>query len=318
MDIWRVGIVGFGNLGQAAEGSLKQQPDMCLAGVFSRRQLSHPHYMPMGLLEEGQAEADILLLCGGSAKDLPEQTPRFAQRYNVVDSFDTHAAMQPHFEATHAAALRGGKLAVFAAGWDPGLFSLMRCLFEAVLPQGTSATFWGPGISQGHSDALRRLPGVKDARQYTLPGEEALEAARAGKPVAPTQAHRRLCYVVPEEGVHLQQLEHSIQTLPHYFAGYETQVVFVSQEELQQQHSGMPHAGHVLRHGSTHNAQEHQLEFSLKLGNNPAFTASVLVACARAACRLHQQGATGAYSLLDIPVGLLSPSSAKELRQKVI
>jgi len=318
MKTWRVGIVGFGNLGQAAEGSLRQQADMRLAGVFSRRQLSHPHFMPMGMLDEGQAEVDILLLCGGSAKDLPEQTPHFAQRYNVVDSFDTHAAMQRHFEATHEAALRGGKLAVFAAGWDPGLFSVMRCLFEAVLPQGQSASFWGPGISQGHSDALRQLPGVKDARQYTLPSEEALGAARFGKPVVPMQAHKRLCYVVPQEGADLKQLEHAIQTLPHYFAGYETQVVFVSQEELQQKHSGMPHAGHVVRHGSTHPMHEHQLEFSLKLGNNPAFTASVLVACARAACRLHQQGRTGAYSLLDIPVGMLSFQSPEELREKLI
>jgi len=318
MKTWRVGIVGFGNLGQAAERSLKQQPDMRLAGVFSRRRISHPNYMPIALLDEGQAEVDILLLCGSSAKDLPEQTPHFAKRYNVVDSFDTHAAMQRHFEATHEAALRANKVAVFAAGWDPGLFSLMRCLFEAVLPQGQSASFWGPGISQGHSDALRQLPGVKDARQYTLPAKEALEAARAGKPVAQTQAHKRLCYVVPEEGADLKQLEHAIQTLPHYFAGYETQVVFISQEELLQKHASMPHAGHVVRHGLTQEAHAHQLEFSLKLADNPAFTASVLVACARAACRLHQQGATGAYSLLDIPVGLLSSRSPAELRQRLV
>jgi diaminopimelate dehydrogenase len=272
--------------------------------------------MPIHRVEEGEAEADILLLCGSSAKDLPKQTPHFAGRYNVVDSFDTHALMQQHFEAVHAAALRGGKVAVFAAGWDPGLFSVMRCMFEALLPQGKSATFWGPGISQGHSDALRQLPGVKDARQYTLPGEEALGAAREGKPFA--QAHRRLCYVVPEEGANLKQLEHTIQTLPHYFAGYETQVVFIRQEELQQKHSGMPHAGHVVRHGLTHDAHKHQLEFSLKLESNPAFTAGVLVACARAASRLHQQGAAGAFSLLDIPLGLLSFHSPSELRQRVV
>jgi len=318
MNTLRVGIVGFGNLGQAALASLKQQPDMCLAGIFSRRQLSHPNHMPMHVLDAGEVEADILLLCGSSAKDLPQQTPHFAERYNVVDSFDTHAVMQQHFEATHAAALRGSKVAVFAAGWDPGLFSLMRCLFEAVLPQGQSASFWGPGISQGHSDALRHLPGVKDARQYTLPSKEALEAARAGKTVVATQAHRRLCYVVPEEGANLKQLEHSIQTLPHYFAGYETQVVFVSQEELLQKHAAMPQAGHVVRHGLTQEAHAHQLEFSLKLADNPAFTASVLVACARAAFRLHQQGAAGAYSLLDIPVGLLSSQPSEELRKRLI
>ncbi|MCL2011382.1 MAG: diaminopimelate dehydrogenase [Cystobacterineae bacterium] len=316
MKTLRVGIVGFGNLGQAAENSLKQQPDMCLAGVFSRRKLSHPSYMPIAVLDEGRVEVDVLLLCGGSAKDLPKQTPHFAGQHNVVDSFDTHAAMQQHFEAAHAAATRGGKVAILAAGWDPGVFSVMRCLFEATLPQGNSASFWGPGISQGHSDALRQLPGVKDARQYTLPDEAALNAARSGKPVA--KAHKRLCYVVPEEGANLQQLEHSIQTLPHYFAGYETQVVFVSQEELLQKHAGMPHAGHVVRHGSTQDAHAHLLEFSLKLENNPAFTASVLVACARAACRLHQQGATGAYSLLDIPLGLLSPQTPQELRQRIV
>jgi diaminopimelate dehydrogenase len=316
MKTLRVGIVGFGNLGQAAEASLKQQTDMCLAGVFSRRKISHPQYMPLGALDENHVELDVLLLCGSSAKDLPQQSPHFAQRYNVVDSFDTHAGMQQHFEAAHAAASRAGKVAVLAAGWDPGLFSIMRCLFEAALPQGQSATFWGPGLSQGHSDALRQLPGVKDARQYTLPSEEALGAARSGKPFA--QAHKRLCYVVPEEGAHLEQLEHSIQNLPHYFAGYETQVVFVSQEELLQKHAGMPHAGHVLRHGSTQDAHEHLLEFSLKLGNNPAFTSSVLVASARAACRLHQQGASGAYGLLDIPLGMLSPHSPAELRRRLV
>ena len=318
MNALRVGIVGFGNLGQAALASLKQQPDMALAGIFSRRHISHPDYRPIGMLDEGKVEADILLLCGSSAKDLPQQTPHFAERYNVVDSFDTHAVMQPHFEATHDAALRGGKVAVFAAGWDPGLFSLMRCLFEAVLPKGQSASFWGPGISQGHSDALRHLPGVKDARQYTLPSEEALAAARTGQAVVATQAHRRLCYVVPEAGADLKQLAHSIQTLPHYFAGYETQVVFISQEELSQKHAAMPQAGHVVRHGLTHEGHAHQLEFSLKLADNPAFTASVLTACARAAFRLHQQGAAGAHSLLDIPVGLLSSQSPQALRERLI
>ncbi|MCL2178767.1 MAG: diaminopimelate dehydrogenase [Proteobacteria bacterium] len=316
MEPLRVGIVGFGNLGKAVETSLLQQPDMTLAGVFSRRQIPHPQYRPIHTLDEKQVEVDVLLLCGGSAKDLPLQTPHLAQRYNVVDSFDTHALMRQHFEATHRAASHGRKVALLAAGWDPGLFSMMRCLFESVLPNGQSASFWGPGISQGHSDALRQLPGVKDARQYTLPNEEALSAAREGKPVS--KAHQRLCYVVPEEGAHLEQLVHSIKTLPYYFAGYETQVVFISQEELLEKHAEMPQAGHVIRKGSTQDAREHLLEFSLKLSNNPAFTASVLTACARATCRLHQQGATGAYTLLDIPLASLSPSSPEELRQRLV
>ncbi|MCL2626751.1 MAG: diaminopimelate dehydrogenase [Cystobacterineae bacterium] len=311
-----VGIVGFGNLGKAAEASLLQQTDMTLAGVFSRRQIAHPLYRPMHVLEEGQAGLDALLLCGGSAKDLPQQTPHLAQYHNVVDSFDTHALMQQHFEATHKAAAQAGKVAILAAGWDPGLFSMMRCLFESVLPQGRGASFWGPGISQGHSDALRQLPGVKDARQYTLPNEEALKAARAGKPVE--KAHKRLCYVVPEEGADLEGLVHSIQTLPHYFAGYETQVVFISQEELLKKHSPMPQAGHVIRKGATQDAHEHLMEFSLQLSDNPAFTANVLVACARAACRLHQQGAKGAYTLLDIPLSMLSSSTPAELRQRLV
>ena len=318
MERLRVGILGFGNLGRGAAAAVSQSPDMALAGIFTRRppeqvaaEAGGMPVCPAALLEEGGPPVDVLLLCGGSAGDLPRQSPRYAGRLHIVDSFDTHARAPEHFAAVDAAARRGGRAAVICAGWDPGLFSVLRALALAALPRGESHTFWGEGVSQGHSEAVRRLPGVLDARAYTVPVPAALEAARAGEgaELTPGSMHRRVCYVALEEGAEPEAVRQAIVTMPHYFADYDTTVRFVTREELARDHSGLPHGGLVLRTGRTGRGEAHRagLEFRLRLDSNPEFTGGVLAACARAAWRLGQAGEYGCKTLLDIPPALLLP-----------
>lgn len=318
MEQLRIGILGFGNLGRGAAAAVSQSPDMALAGIFTRRppeqvaaEAGGMPVCPAALLEEGGPPVDVLLLCGGSAGDLPWQSPRYAGRFHVVDSFDTHARAPEHFAAVDAAARRGSRAAVICAGWDPGLFSILRALALAVLPRGESHTFWGEGVSQGHSEAVRRLPGVLDARAYTVPVPAALEAARAGEgaELTPGSMHRRVCCVALEEGAEPEAVRRAIVTMPHYFADYDTTVRFVTPEELARDHSGLPHGGLVLRTGRTGRGEAHRagLEFRLRLDSNPEFTGGVLAACARAAWRLGQAGEYGCKTLLDIPPALLLP-----------
>lgn len=320
----RIGITGYGNLGKGAEIAVNQNPDMELAAVFSRRKLSGTKSgVPVILLEEAEKysdKIDVMLLCGGSATDLVEQGPRLSRVFNTVDSFDTHAKIPDYFTAMDAAAKSAGKVATISIGWDPGLFSLSRLLGGAVLPQGKDYTFWGKGVSQGHSDAIRRIPGVKDAKQYTVPKQEMLEAVRLGQeaPGAANETHSRECYVVAEPGADLALIESAIKTMPHYFAGYETTVTFISEAEFHAQHAGIPHGGVVFRTGQTSPGVGHVVEFSLALDSNPEFTASVLTAYARATYRLSRQGATGAHTIFDIPPGYLLPQTPEELRKMLL
>ena len=318
MERLRVGILGFGNLGRGAAAAVSQSPDMVLSGVFTRRPpelvAAEAGGMPVysaALLEEGGPPVDVLLLCGGSAGDLPRQSPRYAGRFHIVDSFDTHALAAEHLAAVDDAARRGGRAAVICAGWDPGLFSVLRALALALLPRGESRTFWGEGVSQGHSEAVRRLPGVLDARAYTVPIPAALEAARAGagEDLTPGRMHRRVCYVAAEEEAEREAIRRAIVTMPHYFADYDTTVHFVTQEELTRVHGGLPHGGLVLRTGHTGRGEAHRasLELRLRLDSNPEFTGGVLAACARAAWRLGRAGEFGCKTLLDIPPALLLP-----------
>ena len=318
MEQLRIGILGFGNLGRGAAAAVSQSPDMALAGIFTRRppeqvaaEAGGMPVCPAALLEEGGPPVDVLLLCGGSAGDLPRQRPPYARRFHVVDSFDTHARAPEHFAAVDAAARRGGRAAVICAGWDPGLFSVLRALALAALPRGESHTFWGEGVSQGHSEAIRRLPGVLDARAYTVPIPAALEAARAGEgaELTPGLMHRRVCCVALEEGAEPEAVRRAIVTMPHYFADYDTTVRFVTPEELARDHSGLPHGGLVLRTGRTGRGEAHRagLGVRLRLDSNPEFTGGVLAACARAAWRLGQAGEYGCKTLLDIPPALLLP-----------
>ena len=329
MEPIRIGIVGYGNLGRGVECALRQTPDLVLAGVFTRREPASLSLLtpgvpvrPLAALDDLEQDLDVLILCGGSAMDLPVQTPAYAGRFHLVDSFDTHARIPAHFAAVDAAARSGGKAAIISAGWDPGLFSLVRTLAGAILPCGETETFWGPGISQGHSDAIRRIPGVRDARQYTLPIPEALESVRTGQgqALSPRQTHTRSCFVVPEEGADLADIEHAIVTMPDYFAGYDTTVCFLTQDELNREHSGLPHGGTVLRSGQTGWSGEHRalLEFRLTLDSNPEFTACVLAAFARAAFRLGQAGQSGCKTILDLPPALLSPLTPEALRKTLL
>ena len=329
MDQIRIGIVGYGNLGRGVEYALRQNPDMALVGVFTRRPPSSltlqtpgvPVY-PLDALDGMEGAVDVLLLCGGSAADLPEQSPRYAGRFHLVDSFDTHAKIPEHFAAVDAAAKEGGTLALISAGWDPGLFSLNRVYASAVLPQGETYTFWGKGVSQGHSDAIRRIAGVKDARQYTIPVESALEAIRSGETPELTtrQKHTRECFVVAGEGADKAAIEKEIVTMPNYFADYDTTVHFISQEEMERDHRSLPHGGFVIRSGKTGWDLEHNhvIEYSLKLDSNPEFTSSVIVACARAAYRMKQEGMTGCKTILDLPPAYLSSKSGEELRKELL
>ena len=323
----KIAVLGYGNLGRGVELAARNSKDLELSAVFSRRNPSEvkTYGAPVFSADEilaHKGEFDVLVLCGGSATDLPTQTPEFAQSFNVVDSFDTHAKIEEHFAAVDAAAKAGGNVGVIAVGWDPGLFSLNRLFGESVLQNGSSYTFWGKGVSQGHSDAIRRIEGVVDARQYTVPIESALERVRAGEnpKLSTREKHLRECYVVAQDGADKARIEQEIKTMPNYFADHDTSVHFVSLETLKKEHGGIPHGGFVLRSGATGERGEnkHLIEFSLKLDSNPEFTASVLVAYARAAYRLAKRGERGAFSVFDIAPALLSPKSAEELRREIL
>ncbi|MDO4325691.1 MAG: diaminopimelate dehydrogenase [bacterium] len=325
----RVGILGYGNLGRGIECAIKQNPDMELAAVFTRRNPEKVHILTEGVpvykAEDAIAkkdEIDVMILCGGSATDLPQQTPKFAEYFNVVDSFDTHAKVPEHFANVDEAAKKSGHIAMISVGWDPGMFSLNRVYGSAILPEGESYTFWGKGVSQGHSDAIRRIAGVKDARQYTIPVDSALRAVRSGSQpeLSTRQKHTRECFVVAEEGADTARIEEEIKTMPNYFADYDTTVHFISEEELMRDHAGIPHGGFVFRSGATgwNKENKHVVEYSLKLDSNPEFTSSVLVAFARAAYRMHQEGMTGCKTVFDVAPAYLSPLSAEELRKNLL
>lgn len=324
----RVAILGYGNLGRGVEAAMPYNPDLELTGVYTRRDprtvrtlTQVPVYHVDDLMSK-QQEIDVLILCGGSATDLPVQSPEFAKYFNIVDSFDNHSKIPEHFAAVDARAAEGGKTAVISAGWDPGLFSLQRLLGNCVLPQGSDYTFWGKGVSQGHSDAIRRIEGVKDARQYTIPVDNALERVRAGEnpELTAREKHTRECFVVAEEGADLARIEHEIKTMPAYFEPYDTTVHFITQEELARDHSGLPHGGFVLRSGVTGLAGEtkQMIEYKLTLGSNPEFTSSVLVACARAAVRMDKAGMHGCKTIFDVPPAWLSAMSAEEIRKTLL
>lgn len=320
----RIGIVGYGNLGKGAELAISQNPDMELVAVFSRRRLegsaSGAPFVPFDEIEKYAGKVDVMILCGGSATELLEQGPLVAQWFNTVNSFDTHAKIPEHFEQMDAVAKAAGTAALISVGWDPGLFSLMRLLGNSVLPAGTDNTFWGAGVSQGHSDAIRRIPGVKQAKQYTIPKEKYIQAVRSGQAVnlPGNELHLRDCYVVPESGADLAAIETAIKEMPNYFVGYETTVSFISEEDYNSKHSGIPHGGFVFRNGETQTGVRQRMEFAVQLDSNPEFTASILVAYARAVCRLSRHGGKGAYTVFDIPFGWLSVKSASELRKEML
>ena len=324
---YRIGILGYGNLGRGVELAVRQNPDMELVAIYTRRDPGSIHpategvpVRPVEALDAGTEDIDVLVLCGGSATDLPKQTPAYARLYNVVDSFDNHAHIPEHFAAVDAAAKESGHVALISCGWDPGLFSLNRLIGNCVLPEGSDYTFWGTGVSQGHSDAVRRIEGVADAKQYTVPVPEALEAARSGScpELTTRQKHTRECYVVLEEGADAAAVEEQIKTMPDYFADYDTTVNFISAEEMAAKHSGLPHGGFVLRTGTSAAGNKAVIEFSLKLESNPEFTSSVLVACARAVGRLAAEGAAGCKAMFDVPPAYLSPLSGEELRAHLL
>ncbi|GIP40156.1 diaminopimelate dehydrogenase [Paenibacillus sp. J31TS4] len=320
----QVGIVGYGNLGRGVEQAIRQNPDMELAGIFTRRQPDHvssgSKLIHLSEIESYIGKIDVMILCGGSATDLPEQGPQLAAMFHTVDSFDRHAKIPEYFEAVDAAAKKSGHASVISTGWDPGLFSLNRLLAEAVLPEGKEYTFWGKGVSQGHSDAIRRIAGVKNAVQYTIPIEEAVNQVRGGQDpdLATRDKHLRDCYVVAEPGEDLARIEQEIKTMPNYFADYETTVTFISEEELKDKHGLMPHGGVVLRSGRTGQATKQIVEFSLKLESNPEFTGSVLVAYARAIVKFAKEGFSGAKTPFDIPLGYLSHKSPEQLRRELL
>lgn len=324
----RIGIAGYGNLGRGVESALAAAEDMELVGVFTRRSpetMKTKTGVPVYVMDSAKAMADqidIMVLCGGSANDLPKQTAELAQDFNVIDSFDTHAKIPEHFAAVDAACKKSGKIGVISVGWDPGMFSLSRLYGQAILPEGHDYTFWGKGVSQGHSDAIRRIPGVQDARQYTIPVDAALESVRRGENPSLTtrEKHTRECFVVAEEGADKAAIEKAIVTMPNYFADYDTTVHFISQEELDRDHAGIPHGGMVFRTGTTglHGENKHVIEYKLTLDSNPEFTASVLVAFARAAYRLYKEGQTGCKTVLDIPPAYLHPETGEALRAKLL
>lgn len=327
MNKIRIGIIGYGNIGKGVEAAIKQNPDLEMAGVFTRRDPSslkinteNGKVYAMSDLPLHKDDIDVCIICGGSATDLPKQTPELAKMFNVVDSFDTHAKIPEHFANVDKAAKESGHVGIIAIGWDPGMFSLNRLYGNVILPDGHDYTFWGRGVSQGHSDAIRRVEGVQDARQYTVPVEAAVEAVRNGEnpELTTRQKHLRECYVVAKEGADLQKIEHDIKTMPNYFAEYDTTVTFISQEELDKNHKGIPHGGFVIRSGVTGEGNKHIIEYSLKLDSNPEFTSSVLVAYARAAKRLADEGATGCKTIFDIAPAYLSPCSGEDLRKNLL
>ena len=325
----KIAIYGYGNLGRGVELAVRQNPDVELVGVFTRRPPETVSTLTEGLgvyradaLSDFKDKIDVVIICAGSATDLPEMTPSLAAEFNVVDSFDTHAAIPSHFSAVDNSARRSGRLALISSGWDPGLFSIARLYASAALPDGADYTFWGRGVSQGHSDAIRRIDGVLDARQYTVPIETALEAVRSGEnpTLSAGEKHLRECYVVAREGADLARIEREIKTMPNYFADYNTTVTFVTAEQLKLEHSGMPHGGRVIRTGKTGRAGENsqRIEFSLSLDSNPEFTGSMLVASARAVYRMNKRGAVGAITLFDVAPSDLSILSPEQLRKKML
>lgn len=325
----RVGIVGYGNLGRGVEAAVRQNEDMELVGVFTGRnpekiklETDNVRVYSVNELENFQNGIDVVVLCGGSATDLPEKTPLVAGKFNVVDSFDTHAKIPEHFEKVDSEAKKGKKAALISVGWDPGIFSLNRLYARSILPEGKDYTFWGRGVSQGHSDAIRRIEGVMDARQYTVPVDIALEKVRSGEnpDLNVREKHTRECFVVASDGADLSKIEAEIKNMPNYFDEYDTTVNFISMEEMKKNHSEIPHGGFVIRTGKTgfNKDKSHIIEYSLKLDSNPEFTASVLVAYARACYRLFKEGKTGAMTVFDVPPAYLSPFSGEELRASVL
>ncbi len=320
----RIGIYGYGNLGRGVESAITQNPDMELVGVFTRRDPAQVKAKaPVYRVEEAlsmQDKIDVMILCGGSATDLPVQTPALAAYFNVIDSFDTHAKIPVHFENVDKAAAESGHVGIISVGWDPGLFSLNRLYAGAVLPEGKDYTFWGKGVSQGHSDAIRRIDGVLDARQYTVPVPAALEAVRSGEnpELSVRGKHTRECFVVAEEGADKARIEKEIVEMPNYFADYDTTVHFISAEELRANHSGLPHGGVVIRTGTAGDGSKHTIEYSLQLASNPAFTSSVLVAYARAAYRMQKEGAKGCKTVFDVPPAYLSAEDGASLRKRLL
>ncbi len=325
----RIGIMGYGNLGRGVELAVNAAPDMELAAVFSRRDPASVKIATEGIpvvsandVESWKDKIDVMIICGGSATDLPVQTPKYAEMFNVVDSFDTHAKIPEHFANVDAAAKKAGKIAVISCGWDPGTFSIARVYANAILPDGEDYTFWGKGVSQGHSDAIRRAKGVKNGKQYTVPVESALDAVRSGSnPVLTTrEKHTRECFVVLEEGADAAAVEKEIKEMPNYFSDYDTTVNFITEEEFFANHAGMNHGGFVFRSGKTGANKEHNhiIEYSLKLDSNPEFTTSVLVCVARAAMRMANEGQTGCKTILDIPPAYLSDKSGDYLREHLL
>lgn len=325
----KIGILGYGNLGKGVECAVKNNPDMELACVFTRRDPASVKLLTAGVpvysvadVEKHKNDVDVLVICGGSATDLPKQTPEYAKYFNVIDSFDTHARIPEHFANVDKAAKDNGHIALISCGWDPGMFSLMRLYGNCVLPDGHDYTFWGKGVSQGHSDAIRRIKGVKDGKQYTIPVQSALDAVRAGKnpELTTRQKHTRECFVVAEEGADKARIEKEIKEMPNYFADYDTTVHFISEEELKKNHSGIPHGGFVFRSGKTGWDKEFNnvIEYRLTLDSNPAFTSSVLVAFARAIFRMNKEGQTGCRTVFDVAPAYLSPLSGEELRAHML
>ena len=325
----KIGILGYGNLGRGVECAVKQNDDMELVAVFTRRNPEDVKILTetatvcnVADVEDWKDKIDVMIICGGSATDLPKQTPVYAKMFNVIDSFDTHARIPEHFANVDAAAKEGGHVGIISVGWDPGMFSLNRLYANAILPDGNDYTFWGKGVSQGHSDAIRRVEGVKDGKQYTIPVEAALKAVRNGEnpELTTRQKHTRECFVVLEEGADAAKVEEEIKTMPNYFSDYDTTVHFISEEELKANHSGIPHGGFVLRSGKTgwDGENKHLIEYSLKLDSNPEFTSSVLIAYARAAYRLASEGQIGCKTVFDIAPAYLSAKSGEELRKHMI
>ncbi len=325
----RIGILGYGNLGRGVECAVKQNDDMKLAAVFTRRDPSSVQILAKDVpvcsiheILEHKDKIDVLIICGGSATDLPVQTPEYVKYFNVIDSFDTHAKIPQHFANVDNCAKKSGKIGIISAGWDPGMFSLNRVYANAILPDGKDYTFWGRGVSQGHSDAIRRIQGVADARQYTIPVPSSLETVRSGETpdLSTREKHTRECYVVAEETADLARIEKEIKGMPYYFADYDTTVHFISQEEMNAEHSKIPHGGFVIRNGKTgwNNENHHVIEYSLKLDSNPEFTACVLAAYARAAYRMNQEGMSGCKTVLDIAPAYLCRQSGNELRSSML
>ncbi len=324
----RIAIAGYGNLGRGVECAIRQNEDMSLFGIFSRRNpesvktLTGAKVYNLCDIEKYKSDIDVVIICSGSATDLPEQTPFLSKHFNVVDSFDTHARIPEHFENVNKSAMESGKIAVISAGWDPGMFSINRLYSMAVLPCGKDYTFWGKGVSQGHSDAIRRIDGVENAKQYTIPKDEALEKVRSGQnpELSTREKHLRECFVVAKEGADTAKIENEIKTMPNYFADYDTIVHFISKEEFEKNHSGIAHGGFVIRSGKTGLNEEngHIIEYSLKLDSNPEFTASVLCACARAAFKMNKEGQKGCKTLFDVPPSYLCKDDVKKLIKELL